>query len=84
MVRAVTVTGEEPLEEVVPLDVPRLEQLDFMPPSSVAEEHLHRPEPGLLAADEDGAAEIADEQVERGAGVVRRQRDVIEVARRRR
>ena len=79
VVRALAVTGEEALEEVVVLDVPRLEQLDVHALGLVAEAHLHRPEAGAVPAEEHQAAELADEEVEGGADVARREGDVVEI-----
>ncbi len=50
-------------------------------PSPVArtEPHLHRAEADRLAAEQDRAAELAGEELQRRRGVGRGQRDVVEV-----
>ena len=54
VVRSGAVPGDEPREEVVLLDRPRLEQLDGHAVAVArAEPHLHRPEADRLAAEED-------------------------------
>ena len=58
VVRTGAVPGDEPREEVVLLDRPRLEQLDRHPVAvGRADPHLHRAEADRLAAEDHGAAE---------------------------
>jgi hypothetical protein len=79
VVRSVAVTGDEALEEVVPLDVPRLEQLDIHARGGVPQPQLHGPEADAVAAEQDDPAELADEDVECVAHVARRQGYVVQV-----
>ena len=71
---------DEPFEEVVLVDRPRLEQLDRHPVArSGAEPDLHRPEADRLAAEQDGAAELARQEAQRVGSVGRGERDVVQV-----
>ena len=73
---------EEPLEEVVAVDVPWFEQLDLHATGVVPEEHLHRSEADPLAAGDHRAAEAADEGRERVGDVARRERNMVQPHRR--
>ena len=79
VVRAGAVPGDEPLEKVVPFDVPGLEQLDVHAARGIAQPQLHGPEPDAVAAEQDGPAELAHEDVEGVADVARRQGYVVQV-----
>ena len=74
------VAGDEAGEEVVLVDRPRFEQLDGHAVAVAGTEpHLHRTEADRLAAEQDRAAELAGEELQRRCGVGRGQRDVVEV-----
>ena len=81
VVRAVTVEGEEPRQEVVPGGVPRFEQLHRHAPSCVADSDLDRPEPEELAARQDGPAELGYEPGQRRGGVGGGERHVVQIHR---
>src|ERR1700730_5204716 len=59
VVRTRAVPGDEALEEVVPFDVPGLEQLDVHASRGIAPPELYGPEPDAVAAEQDGPAELA-------------------------
>ena len=82
VVRSGAVPCDEAREEVVSLDIPRLEQLDRHAVAVVgAEPHLHRPEPDRLPAEDDRATELTGEETQCGRSIGRGERDVVEVVR---
>jgi hypothetical protein len=77
MVRPLAAALEEPFEEVVLLDVERLQQLD----PEVAAVDLHRAETDVHAAEDHRRPEVADERPEHRTDVATGERDVVEVDR---
>ena len=75
VVRPLTVADEEPFEEVVLLDVVRLEQLD----AQIAAVELHRTEAEVQRRRTAPGAELRDERVDDRRDVARRDGDVVEV-----